>query len=199
MKVALVAKIRSGPLLQWRSMLGLTQKKAAEATGVSTNQWSSMECMRFGDVSDTSVAKVAHAIGVDAEEILPPELHRKNMGLSVVEYRDVDTDRLLEFDGRYRTQKLLTVDDPIDLAGLREAMRTALLTLTYREREILRFRFGLDGESPLTLEEVGKVFKVTRDRVRQVEARALRKMQRPVRACKLEGFLDPIDVEAMPV
>ena len=65
-----------------------------------------------------------------------------------------------------------------------------LKTLTYREREIIRLRYGLGDGYTYTLEEVGRIFKVTRERVRQVEAKAIRKLQHPVRARKLEGFLD---------
>ena len=65
-----------------------------------------------------------------------------------------------------------------------------LKTLTYREREIIKLRYGLGDGYTYTLEEVGRIFKVTRERVRQIEAKAVRKLQHPVRARKLEGFLD---------
>ena len=64
-----------------------------------------------------------------------------------------------------------------------------LRTLTYREREIIKLRYGIGDGYTYTLEEVGRIFKVTRERVRQVEAKAIRKLQHPVRARKLEGFL----------
>jgi len=73
---------------------------------------------------------------------------------------------------------------------LRERIEGVLKTLTYREREIIKLRYGIGDGYTYTLEEVGKIFKVTRERVRQVEAKAIRKLQHPVRARKLEGFLD---------
>ncbi|KKL65081.1 hypothetical protein LCGC14_2158540 [marine sediment metagenome] len=73
---------------------------------------------------------------------------------------------------------------------LRDRIEALLKTLTYREREIIRLRYGLGDGYTYTLEEVGKIFKVTRERVRQVEAKAIRKLQHPVRSRKLEGFLD---------
>ncbi len=73
---------------------------------------------------------------------------------------------------------------------LRERIESVLKTLTYREREIIKLRYGIGDGYTYTLEEVGKIFKVTRERVRQVEAKAIRKLQHPVRARKLEGFLD---------
>ena len=73
---------------------------------------------------------------------------------------------------------------------LRDRIEAVLKTLTYREREIVKLRYGLGDGYTYTLEEVGRIFKVTRERVRQVEAKALRKLQHPVRARKLSGFLD---------
>ena len=73
---------------------------------------------------------------------------------------------------------------------LREKIETLLKTLTYREREIIRLRYGLGDGYTYTLEEVGRIFKVTRERVRQIEAKAVRKLQHPVRSGQLEGFLE---------
>jgi RNA polymerase primary sigma factor len=83
-------------------------------------------------------------------------------------------------------------DSPLHSAGsemLKDRIEEVLKTLTYREREIIKLRFGIGDGYTYTLEEVGKIFKVTRERVRQVEAKAIRKLQHPVRSRKLEGFL----------
>jgi RNA polymerase primary sigma factor len=72
---------------------------------------------------------------------------------------------------------------------LKDKIEQVLKTLTYREREIIKLRYGIGDGYTYTLEEVGRIFKVTRERVRQVEAKAIRKLQHPVRARKLEGFL----------
>lgn len=72
---------------------------------------------------------------------------------------------------------------------LREKIDTMLKSLTFREREIIRLRYGLVDGYSYTLEEVGRIFKVTRERVRQIEAKAVSKMQNPVRAQQLEGYL----------
>ena len=85
------------------------------------------------------------------------------------------------------------VDSPVASAAqgmLKERIDIVLKTLSYREREIVKLRFGIGDGYTYTLEEVGRIFKVTRERVRQVEAKAIRKLQHPVRARKLEGFLD---------
>ncbi len=73
---------------------------------------------------------------------------------------------------------------------LKHRINEALAGLTYREREILRLRYGLSDGYAYTLEEVGKIFSVTRERVRQIEAKAVRKLQHPVRARLLSSFVD---------
>lgn len=75
---------------------------------------------------------------------------------------------------------------------LKDKIENVLETLTYREREIIKLRYGIGDGYTYTLEEVGKIFKVTRERVRQIEAKAVRKLQHPIRSRKLEGFLDGI-------
>ncbi|GAB6164616.1 sigma-70 family RNA polymerase sigma factor [Thermostilla marina] len=84
-------------------------------------------------------------------------------------------------------------DDPLyemNQELLKRRISEALSELSYREREIIRLRYGLADGYAYTLEEVGKIFSVTRERVRQIEAKAVRKLQHPVRARKLAGFLD---------
>jgi RNA polymerase primary sigma factor len=82
---------------------------------------------------------------------------------------------------------------PVDSAtseGLREATRAILEGLTPREAKVLRMRFGIDMNTDHTLEEVGKQFDVTRERIRQIEAKALRKLRQPSRSSQLKSFLD---------
>ena len=82
-------------------------------------------------------------------------------------------------------------DNPVQNANnaiLRKQIEGILKTLTYREREIIRLRYGLGDGYTYTLEEVGRIFKVTRERVRQIEAKAVRKLQNPVRSQQIEGF-----------
>ncbi|MHC4998535.1 MAG: RNA polymerase sigma factor RpoD [Planctomycetota bacterium] len=86
-----------------------------------------------------------------------------------------------------------TAESPVQSATqemLKDRIEEVLTTLTYREREIIKLRYGIGDGYTYTLEEVGRIFKVTRERVRQVEAKAIRKLQHPVRARKLEGFMD---------
>ncbi|PJE78702.1 RNA polymerase sigma factor RpoD [invertebrate metagenome] len=85
------------------------------------------------------------------------------------------------------------MQSPIDRAtgsGLRESTRQVLSGLTAREAKVLRMRFGIDMNTDHTLEEVGKQFDVTRERIRQIEAKALRKLRHPTRSDHLRSFLD---------
>jgi RNA polymerase primary sigma factor len=89
-----------------------------------------------------------------------------------------------------------SVESPVQSAThemLKDRIDEVLKTLTYREREIIKLRYGLGDGYTYTLEEVGRIFKVTRERVRQVEAKAIRKIQHPVRCRRLEGFMDHMD------
>ncbi|MEM9368066.1 MAG: sigma-70 family RNA polymerase sigma factor, partial [Planctomycetota bacterium] len=76
----------------------------------------------------------------------------------------------------------------------RQKIDSLLKTLTYREREIIRLRYGLGDGYTYTLEEVGRIFQVTRERVRQIESKAVRKLQQPYRAKSLVSFLDGAEV-----
>ncbi|NNC77736.1 MAG: RNA polymerase sigma factor RpoD [Woeseiaceae bacterium] len=85
-----------------------------------------------------------------------------------------------------------TVHSPVDSAtssGLRETTHSVLAGLTPREAKVLRMRFGIDMNTDHTLEEVGKQFDVTRERIRQIEAKALRKLRHPTRSDQLRSFL----------
>ncbi len=100
---------------------------------------------------------------------------------------DHDDSYFGEFVADYREE------DPLQQMNhemLRRCLADALGGLTYREREIIRLRYGLADGYSYTLEEVGKIFSVTRERVRQIEAKAVRKLQHPIRSRRLSSFLD---------
>lgn len=80
--------------------------------------------------------------------------------------------------------------DAASYALMREQLESVLDTLILREQKVLRLRFGLDDGWMRTLEEVGRDFNVTRERIRQIEAKALRKLRQPSRSKKLRDYLD---------
>ncbi len=92
----------------------------------------------------------------------------------------------------------VNMESPIDSAtsvGLAETMQQVLESLTPREAKVLRMRFGIDMNTDHTLEEVGKQFDVTRERIRQIEAKALRKLRHPSRSEQMQSFLDEFEEE----
>jgi RNA polymerase primary sigma factor len=93
-----------------------------------------------------------------------------------------------------------SADNPSDMTAialLKEKIKDVLETLTERERQVLEQRFGLVDGYSRTLEEVGRQFRVTRERIRQIEAKALRKMRHPTRIRQLEGFLEAADLQTI--
>jgi RNA polymerase primary sigma factor len=90
-------------------------------------------------------------------------------------------------------------EDPLydtNQQSLKQRIEDAMQGLNYREREIIRLRYGLADGYSYTLEEVGKIFSVTRERVRQIESKAVRKLQQPYRCRSLAAFLDGVEVPA---
>jgi len=87
-------------------------------------------------------------------------------------------------------EDVLAPSDAATFILLKEQLVDVLDTLTEREQKVLRLRFGLDDGRARTLEEVGKEFDVTRERIRQIEAKALRKLRHPSRSKKLKDYLE---------
>jgi RNA polymerase primary sigma factor len=131
--------------------------------------------------------EMAKAAGISVEEarrVLKISRHPISLDRPVGESEDSFFGEFIEDD---------SIESPVSAATqemLKDKIDQVLKTLTYREREIIKLRYGLGDGYTYTLEEVGRIFKVTRERVRQIEAKAVRKLQHPVRSRKLEGFLD---------
>ncbi|MCD4728125.1 MAG: sigma-70 family RNA polymerase sigma factor [Pirellulales bacterium] len=136
---------------------------------------------------EPTTEETAAAAGLSIEEtrrVLAIGRHPVSLDRPVGESEDSCFGEFIEDGGLPRPEKA---------AGnelLREKIDALLKTLTYREREILRLRYGLGDGYTYTLEEVGRIFKVTRERVRQIEAKAVKKLQHPVRSRQLEGFVE---------
>jgi RNA polymerase primary sigma factor len=136
---------------------------------------------------EPSIEETARAAGISVEEtrrVLKISRHPISLDRPVGESEDSYFGDFIEDDG---------AESPVSAATnemLKDKIEQVLKTLTYREREIIKLRYGLGDGYTYTLEEVGRIFKVTRERVRQIEAKAVRKLQHPVRSRQLEGFLD---------
>jgi RNA polymerase primary sigma factor len=136
---------------------------------------------------EPTIEETAQAAGISVEEtrrVLKISRHPISLDRPVGESEDSYFGDFIEDD---------TCESPVHAATnemLKDKIEGVLKTLTYREREIIKLRYGLGDGYTYTLEEVGRIFKVTRERVRQIEAKAVRKLQHPVRSRQLEGFLD---------
>jgi RNA polymerase primary sigma factor len=136
---------------------------------------------------EPTIEETAKAAGISVEEtrrVLKISRHPISLDRPVGESEDSYFGDFIEDD---------SVESPVNAATqemLKDKIEQVLKTLTYREREIIKLRYGLGDGYTYTLEEVGRIFKVTRERVRQIEAKAVRKLQHPVRSRQLEGFLD---------
>jgi len=136
---------------------------------------------------EPSIEETARAANISIEEtrrVMKISKHPISLDRPVGESEDSYFGDFIEDD---------TCESPVHAAThemLKDKIEQVLKTLTYREREIIKLRYGLGDGYTYTLEEVGRIFKVTRERVRQIEAKAVRKLQHPVRSRQLEGFID---------
>jgi len=101
-------------------------------------------------------------------------------------YAEKDSSSIGDFveDSAYKSPDVLAVE-----SALREDVDAALRTLTAKEAEIIRFRFGLGGGAPMSLKEIGDKFNLTKERIRQIEKKALKRLQHPSRSRFLESYV----------
>ncbi len=136
---------------------------------------------------EPSMDELAHAVGLSAEEterIMKTWKHPVSLDTPVGESEDSSFGDFLEDGGQ---------GSPADSAMhemLKDKIDLVLKSLTYREREIIRLRYGLGDGYSYTLEETGRIFKVTRERIRQIESKALKKLQHITRSHHLKGFVE---------
>jgi len=138
---------------------------------------------------EPSLEEMADAAGItveDAKKVMKISRHPISLDRPVGENSDASF-------GEFVQDR--STDTPVSSATqemLKDKIDVVLKTLTYREREIIKLRYGIGDGYTYTLEEVGRIFKVTRERVRQIEAKAVRKLQHPVRSRQLKGFLESL-------
>ena len=140
---------------------------------------------------EPSVEEVAEATGITVEEakrVMKISKHPISLDRPIGDSDDSYFGDFIEDE---------SAESPMQAAGhemLKERIDEVLGTLTFREREIIKLRYGIGDGYTYTLEEVGRIFRVTRERVRQIEAKAVRKLRHPVRARQLASFLDGVQV-----
>ena len=134
---------------------------------------------------DATPEVLAERLGMEVEKVKAiQEMNQDPISLETPVGSEEDS----ELGDFIEDQKMLNPYELTNRSLLREQLDGVLNTLSSREERVLRYRYGLDDGSPKTLEEVGKIFKVTRERIRQIEVKALRKLRHPSRRKKLEDF-----------
>lgn len=193
-------------LRERRKELGLEQQQLAERVGFKTGgAISHFETLRYFP-NPKVASNIAGVLDVPTEELFPEWLKlfiedRKKSTLARVEITESEVDpRILkrayektEKSGFNFTDKDSWEEDPyveVEYSELTEEIRIVLGSLTLRERRVLELRFGLKNEKGRTLEEVAREFDVIPERIRQIEAKSLRKLRHPSRRKRLKDFLD---------
>ena len=136
---------------------------------------------------DATEDELAEALGMSVEKVMQARRASQeavSLDLPVGEEGDTFLGDFVE------DRNAPALEDAVSENLLREQLGEALDALGDRESRVLRLRYGLDGGGPQTLEEVGKVFGVTRERIRQIEAKAIRKLRQPARSARLRDYLD---------
>jgi RNA polymerase primary sigma factor len=133
---------------------------------------------------DPTAAEIARELSLPIEEV---EQIRRSAQTPVSLEKPVGDEDESEFGHFIADQSVLRPEEAAELTMRQETLRRALGMLSFRERRVLEMRYGLDGEPPRTLDEVGRTFSVTRERVRQIEHQSLRKLQALAEAQKLRG------------
>lgn len=136
-----------------------------------------LEYLRMEDEMDISPGKLYELIAYS-------DLYLNTASLNDVIGEDGDTERI-----EFIPDENISVEDVVLGETLKQDMREVMKTLTEREQKVLDLRYGLTSGNEMTLEQVGKIYNVTRERIRQIEAKALRKLKHPSRSKKLKGYL----------
>jgi RNA polymerase sigma factor (sigma-70 family) len=186
--IALKIKAKNGALQTFIDENGWTQAEFARQVGVApaeVGRWFNMK----GYPHDAQIMlRVAILVGRLLEELFPPELMDRDWLTGTRNWtlhREVD----LECLPIHHMTALPAPSDDVDAFALKEAIQGALTTLTPREETIVKMRVGLVDNVVQTYEEIGEIFGLTTERIRQIEYKALRKLKHPARKKLLEDFI----------
>ena len=136
---------------------------------------------------EPEIASIASAVNMNSDHVADLiNISRDLVSLETPVYAEKDSSQLGDFieDSGYSHPE----DDAVE-ASLREDINSVLYTLTEKEAEIIQYRFGLNGRSPLSLKEIGDRYNLTKERIRQIEKKALKRLQHPSRSQFLESYI----------
>ena len=136
---------------------------------------------------EPTTAELAKELDISEERVLELQRYAQEPVSLETPVGEEEDSHLSDF---IQDQRMPIPAEEVDRQMLQEQMGEVLQTLTDREEQVLRMRFGIGGEEPHTLEEVGQTFHVTRERIRQIEEKAIRKLKHPTRSRKLRDYLE---------
>lgn len=189
--IAFKIKVKNGILQAFADERGWTQSEFARRVGVDVAEAGRWFNMTGFPRTPEKMLRVIALVGKPAEDIFPPLLMEKDWLTGARKWtihKEIDSECL----PIHHMTALPAPKSEIDSFDLKENINAVLQTLTRREEKVIRMRLGLDGEDEHTLEEVGEVFGLTRDRIHQIEAKAIRKLRHPSRRHMVEGYLDSV-------
>lgn len=196
--IRLEARLKNAELVGAKEMAGLTATEAAERIGISYTMYLGYESMRIypTDERQKKICDFYRSLGVFLleEDVFPKELKELRPERKYIGEKTIPKVELLSLSTGEFDRKLLPVvegkiEKKVEYDELRAEINRVLPNLPYRQQEVIKMRFGLGNEESKTCEEIGKIFNVTRSRIQQIEARALRKLRHPSYSRKLKSFL----------
>ena len=196
MRLRATLLLRNEAMIAARERLGLSQSALGKRANVPIGFIMRCEKLDYPKRAyEEKVIVLATFLKISVDDIVPTELVGETIRNRYIQKIQISPEHLLEYRDTFHSRNILPAVD-IELSEAESLNRVMdvlsglLQTLSHREREILKLRFGLDGEEAHTLEEVGRIFRVCRDRVRQIEAKAIRKLQQPWRSEKLAAAIE---------
>lgn len=196
--VRLEARLKNAELTGAKEIVGLTSKAVAERIGIGYTTYLSYESMRMypSEEKQKKICDFYRSLDIFLleEDVFPKELKELRPERKYIGEKTIPKVELLSLSTGEFDRKLLPIvegeiEKKVEYDELRAEINRVLSNLPYRQQEIIKMRFGLGNEEPKTCEEIGEIFNVTRSRIQQIEAKALRKLRHPSYGRKLKAFL----------
>jgi RNA polymerase primary sigma factor len=182
--IRIISRIKNNRLLILQEESGLNSREFAKQMGIGYVNWLSIVSLKHFPGPKT-IIKIEEYTKTPIEDLIPEYLNRVTKRIST---RTISEPQLLSLIEAQRLELPATQENDLINREKNECLNIALNTLTPRESEVLEMRFGLNGKDEATFDEIALRFDVCKERLRQIEARALYKMRHPSRAIYLKDF-----------